>query len=204
MLLDMTRTAKFERWSSVAKKGGHRVYLHTHTHTGLSQPFRPRSLSFLASRPRAPNVHVGMPGQGEQACEVVIGQGQLPRSTCQRAAWCRHIIGNPNRRGLPSLRIKKPTNLWKLLLAAGLFFLVFHEGSRPSCVLLTSSSPLMIRCTWWLVTLGRKGVKSTFQMFLASMLLLVPKISHVIEIGICRLYILWSFFFVCFNLDCEK
>ena len=30
MLLDMTRTAKFERWSSVAKKGGHRVYLHTH------------------------------------------------------------------------------------------------------------------------------------------------------------------------------
>ena len=111
----------------VGSEKGRTQSISTHTHTGLSQPFRPRSLSFLASRPRAPDVHVSMSGQGEQACEVVIGQGQLPRSTCQRAAWCRHIIGNPNRKGLRSLRVKKPTKPVKTTARCLPFFVVFHE-----------------------------------------------------------------------------
>ena len=125
----------------VGSEKGRTQSISTHTHTGLSQPFRPRSLSFLASRPRAPDVHVSMSGQGEQACEVVIGQGQLPRSTCQRAAWCRHIIGNPNRKGLRSLRVKKPTKPAKTTARCLPFFVVFHEGSRPVIIWIIRYTP---------------------------------------------------------------
>ena len=125
-------------------------------------------------------------------------------ATKEHVPACRMVSAHnrePQQEGA-SISSDKETNKPVKTTARGWPFLPsfsWGEGSRPSCVLLTSSSPLMIRCTWWLVTLGRKGVKSTFQMFLASMLLLVPKISHVIEIGICRLYILWSFFVCLFQ-----
>ena len=86
-----------------------------------------------------------MSGQGEQACEVVIGQGQLPRSTGQRAAWCRHIIGNPNRKGLRSLRVKKPTKPVKTTARCLPFFRSFSwEGSRPVIIWIIRYTPSIL------------------------------------------------------------
>jgi len=68
--------------------------------------------------------------------------GQLAGSTCERAPWCRHIIGNPSTAtNGPLLGVeKRPTNLWKLLLLFAFFISSIKEAGRVPChVLLVRS-----------------------------------------------------------------
>jgi len=69
--------------------------------------------------------------------------GQLAGSTCERAPWCRHIIGKKpfTATNGPLLGVeKRPTNLWKLLLLFAFFISSIKEAGRVPCrVLLVRS-----------------------------------------------------------------
>ena len=142
MLLDMTRTAKFERWSSVAKKGGHRVYLHTHWSFATFQA----SLSLLSRvtshSPRCSCEHVRPRRAGLWSCDW------SGAATKEHVPACRMVSAHnrePQQEGATISSGKETNKTCENYCSLLAFFRSFSwEGSRPVIIWIIRYTPSIL------------------------------------------------------------